>query len=75
VAGRCEHGIEPSCSVKGGGISLVAELLLVSQGLCSRIERLSYNELVFIAEAACVSPGLLCKHFFYGRSNSFRVPV
>jgi hypothetical protein len=31
VAGSCEHGNEPSGCVKGGGISLLAEWLSVSQ--------------------------------------------
>jgi hypothetical protein len=43
VAGFCEHGNEPSASIKGRGIVLLAEQLLASQ------ERLYYTEWVSFA--------------------------
>ena len=35
MAGSCEHGNEPSGSIKVGGISCTSDEFLASQGLCS----------------------------------------
>jgi hypothetical protein len=47
VANLCEDGKEICCAIKGGGISLLAELQLASQG------RLFFIELGWLVAVAC----------------------